>query len=235
MIEPYYTDNLVTIYHADNRDRDLISELAGSARFDLLCTDPQYGIDRDKGFGGAEGFGGAGKPIARRVYADDWDSERPDKETLLHHIGAARLALIFGGNFFADLLPQSTHWAVWDKLNTMPTYGDCELIWTNKQATSVKKFVCEYNGLIGRETGGRFHPTQKPVRLLKMLLMHYLVNANNKPADGVAPRIIDTYLGSGTTLRAAKDLGIKAVGVERAEKYCEVSAERMRQTAFNFE
>jgi len=97
----------------------------------IVCiTDPPYGIKRDKGF---EGFGGFGEPIARRQYADDWDSERPDIAVFEEILRLAKLTIIFGGNYFADILPQSTHWLVWDKMNTMPTFGDCELMWTSSK------------------------------------------------------------------------------------------------------
>ena len=132
---------------------------------DLVLTDPPYGIQRDKGFEGQRGFGGKGIPIKVRSYNDEWDNERPDKIYFDEMLRIGKLVMIFGGNFFADILPQSTHWIFWDKLNTMPTFGDGELIWTNSSRKSAKKFVREYNGLIGKEES-RQHPTQKPVNLV---------------------------------------------------------------------
>jgi len=102
--------------------------------FDCIITDPPYGIKRDKGFGG---FGGFGQPIARTQYEGDWDSQRPTQEAFSEMLRIANSVLIFGGNFFADLLPVGNHWVVWDKLNTMPTFGDCELVWTNVKRNSV--------------------------------------------------------------------------------------------------
>jgi DNA modification methylase len=132
--------------------------------------------------------------------------------------------IVFGGNFFADLLPPSTHWIVWDKLNTMPTFGDCELLWTNVDRKSVKKVTVQYNGLLGKEQH-RWHPTQKPLKLLHWCVDHY---------SAVGDRILDPFMGSGTTLRAAKDLGRKAVGIEIEERYCEVAAKRMEQSTLGF-
>ena len=63
---------------------------------DAVLTDPPYGIKMSEGFGG---FGGFGKPIARRKYTDKWDAERPTKETFDLILGAAETVLIFGGNF----------------------------------------------------------------------------------------------------------------------------------------
>ncbi len=180
----------------------------------LGIHDPPYGVKRDKGFGG---FGGFGPPIARRQYKDDWDSERPSKEKfdflLLHSVNS----IIWGGNFFADILPQSTHWIVWDKNNTMPTFGDCELAWTSFDRKSVKKYEITYNGLIGKEKD-RFHPTQKPLNLIVAC-----VNDYTQSGDVIA----DFYCGSGTTLVACEQTGRIGRGMEIEPKYCAVTLERM--------
>lgn len=188
-------------------------------KVDLVVTDPPYGIKRDKGFEGFEGFGGFGEKIARRRYEDDdWDSERPKKEVFDSMLCLCRLALIFGGNYFADILPVSTHWVVWDKLNTMPTFGDCELIWTNSERKSVKKITREYNGLIGKEEL-RQHPTQKPRNLLYKLIEDY--------GQG---DVLDPFLGSGTTLVACKELNRNGIGIEISEKYCAIAKQRLKAT-----
>ena len=183
---------------------------------DLILTDPPYGIKRDKGFGD---FGGFGKPIARRQYNGNWDSERPSKLHFDEILRVGKLVLIFGGNFFADILPQGTHWIVWDKLNTMPSFGDCELIWTNSRRKSVKKIIYQYNGLIGKEKE-RYHPTQKPVGLVKKLILKYS-NENDI--------ILDPFMGSGTTALACKELGRHYIGFEISKEYCEIAEKRLLQ------
>ena len=213
---PYYEHDGITIYHGDCRE--ILDELPVC---DVVLTDPPYGIKMDKGFGG---FGGFGIPIARRQYPDTWDANRPDATTFDMILRRCNLALIFGGNYFADILPVSTHWIVWDKLNTMPSFGDCELVWTSSSRKSVKKETVEYNGLLGKEET-RFHPTQKPLRLFRLLLEDY---------SKVGDTILDPFMGSGTTLRAAKDLRRKAIGVEIEEKYCEIAAKRLSQEVFDF-
>ena len=183
----------------------------------LLLTDPPYGIKRDKGFEGAVGFGGnKSKPIKRRTYSDEWDDERPSVETFEKIQNESVSAIIFGGNFFADILPASKHWIVWDKKNTMPTFGDCELAWTNIDRTSVVKYEYEYNGLIGKEKQ-RFHPTQKPVNLFTEIVKDY-----TKPSDTVC----DPFLGSGTTLIACENLKRKCYGVELNPGYVAVILQR---------
>ena len=222
MIEPYYHDEKYgqTIYLGD------CLEVMGQLGKEMICiTDPPYGVKRDKGFDGFDGFGGFGKPIARRRFEDDnWDNERPQKEIFDLILANTNLALIFGGNFFADILPKSTHWIVWDKLNTMPTYGDCELIWTNSGRKSVKKITFQYNGLLGKEEI-RYHATQKPKGLMKLLISDY---------SNTSDVIFDPFMGSGTTLVAAKELGRKAIGIEIEEKYCEIAARRLQQDVFQW-
>lgn len=197
----------------DSTDKSVIAALMDGVIADLALTDPPYGVERDKGFGG---FGGFGTPIARRTYSDDWDSERPSKEAFNLLLASCKHAIIFGGNFFADLLPQSTHWIVWDKLNTMPTFGDCELAWTNIPRKSVKKFTFEYNGLIGKEKE-RFHPTQKPLGLFAELLNAY---------SETGQIILDPFLGSGTTLIAAHQTGRIAYCCELSPEYAAVCIQR---------
>jgi site-specific DNA-methyltransferase (adenine-specific)/modification methylase len=198
----------------DSTNADDVARLMGGVKADLLLTDPPYGINMDKGF---EGFGGFGPPIARRQYPDSWDDSRPSSRTFDYILPLAEQSIIFGGNFFADLLPMSTHWIVWDKNNTMPTYGDCELAWTNINRASVKKYEFTYNGLIGKEKE-RFHPTQKPIGLFSVLLDDY-----TKPNMIV----IDVYLGSGTTLVACEQTGRTGYGMEIAPEYVAVSLERL--------
>jgi len=189
---------------------------------DLILTDPPYGVKRDKGFGG---FGGFGRPIARRQYNDCWDENRPNKIYFDEILRISKKALIFGGNYFADILPQSRHWIVWDKLNTMPTFGDCELIWTNIKRNSVKKITYQYNGLLGKEKE-RYHPTQKPVKLIKELIEKY---------SDENDLVLDPFLGSGTTAVACKDLGRKCIGIEISEEYVKIAIKRLSQEVLKFD
>ena len=100
----------------------------------------------------------------------------------------------------------------------MPTFGDCELAWTNSSRTSVKEYEFTYNGLIGKETE-RFHPTQKPVALIHEIAKDYT-------SDGES--ISDHYLGSGTTMLAAEQLNRRCFGMEISPKYCAVILQRMK-------
>ena len=186
---------------------------------DLIVTDPPYGIKMSKGYKGFEGFRGFGKPIKRKSYQDNWDYKRPCPEIFYNILRVGKSVIIFGGNYFADILPQSTHWIVWDKLQTMPTFSDCELLWTNINRKSVKKITVEWNGLLGKENI-RLHPTQKPVKLIEKIIDTY-----SKQGD----IIFDPFSGSGTTAVAAKELNRKFICVEIDPKYCKIAEDRLKQ------
>jgi DNA modification methylase len=183
---------------------------------DACVTDPPYGIGQDKGF---EGFGGFGPPIARRQYDDDWDDVRPPADLIALVLKSAKVSVVFGGNYFTDLLPVGGHWLVWDKKNTMPTFSDCELAWTNIPRKSVKLLTFEYNGLIGKREA-RVHPTQKPYEVMRWCI-------ERLPAG--SDHIIDPFLGSGTTGVAAARIGKRFVGIEREPKYFSIACRRIEE------
>ena len=185
---------------------------------DAVVTDPPYGIGAHKGFEGFGGFGGFGAPIARRQYEGDWDDERPPKEVFDAVLNAAPQCVIFGGNYFTDLLPVGRHWLVWDKKNTMPTFSDCELAWTNIDRKSVKLLTFEYNGRIGKREA-RVHPTQKPYEVMRWAMLH----AKN------AQSYLDPFMGSGTTLVACAKLGRKGIGIEIDPDYFDIACRRVEE------
>ncbi len=196
---------------------DCMDILPTLGKVDAVVTDPPYGIKRDKGF---EGFGGFGAKIARKKYVGEWDSVRPTKEVFDVILSKSEVALIFGGNFFTDYLPMGKQWIFWDKLNTMPTFGDGELAWTNFDRNSVKKFVYEFNVLLGKESE-RFHATQKPVELMKWCVTH-LPPKHNKT-------ILDPFMGSGTTGVACVKLGRKFIGIEKEPQYFDIACKRIEE------
>ena len=184
-----------------------------------VVTDPPYGIKQDKGFEGFEGFGGFGAPIARKQYEGEWDNTRPSLKAFEAIIAAADNSIIFGGNYFTDLLPVGGHWLVWDKKNTMPTFSDCELAWTNIKRKSVKLLTYEYNGLLGKREP-RVHPTQKPVEV-----MQWCIQRLPKESES----ILDPYMGSGSTGVACAKLGRKFIGIELDERYFNIACERIQK------
>ena len=205
------------LYCGDCRDALAMDELLKGVTVDLLLTDPPYGVDCETFVPADSGKSKLiKKDVPRRHVKSDWDKSSPEKETLLSLVRRAEIAIVFGGNFFADMLPAGTHWIVWDKHQTLPTFGDCELAWTNVSRKSVVKYDVEFNGLIGREKE-RFHPTQKPVKLFAQIIDDY---------TDVGAVILDPYGGSGTTLIAAEQSGRIARMIDREPKYVATMLER---------
>lgn len=200
-----------TLYLGDCREI-----LPTLGKVDAVVTDPPYGIGADKGKQGAIPFKG-GKPVERQYYPENtWDNERPAKEIFDAMRACSAHQIIWGGNYFADWLPAQGRWLWWDKCQTMPSYGDGELAWTNLNATTPKKFVLANNKLFAQRVE-RDHPTQKPLELMKWCL-EFISSARV---------ICDPFMGSGTTGVAAVKLGRSFVGIEREPSYFDIACCRI--------
>lgn len=224
MIKPYFERDGITILHGDCRD--ILPEINPSS-ISLVLTDPPYGIDLDT----ANHARKRGALASANDYAPvHGDSEPYDPSPLMRF---PRL-ILFGANHFAERLPASPSWLVWDKVANLRSdrplgfndNADAELIWTNLGGP-VRILRHQWIGLMkGTERSeARVHPTQKPVALIRWLIDYY-----TKPGD----LILDPYMGSGTTLRAALDQGRRAIGIEIEEKYCAIAAERLSQSVLPF-
>jgi DNA modification methylase len=218
-MKPYFEADGITIYHGDSKE---ILTMLGT--FDLLLTDPPYGIKQDKGFGG-DVFNTTRKAAtpSRRYKSDFWDSKRPSKKMMRKCLLSAKIHIIWGGNYFTDYLPQRNKWLAWDKENNMPTLSDAELAWTSLPGNSVKMLTYNGAGMLAKEKN-RVHPTQKPLALFQWCIMQ---------AKDIET-IIDPFAGSGTTGEAAKVLGKRATLIEREERYCEHAARRLDQCLLKF-
>ena len=199
LVRPFFEGNGITIYLGDCRHI-----LPLLPQFDLLLTDPPYGIDA-----GNIAFGKA------KSCNEHWD-ETTQQETVSDAILRADKAIVWGGNYYQ--LAPSPCWCVWDKKNDCTTFADCELAWTNMKK-AVRVFRWMWSGPYQEKREIREHPTQKPVELMKWCIT----------LAGDVETVLDPWAGSGTTGRAALDLGKRAVLIEREERYCEIAAKRMRQ------
>lgn len=181
---------------------------------DLVLTDPPYGINRS----GQHLTVTKNPRHSRKAHKDyGWDIERPGEEYFHALLIAGRNQIIWGGNYFADILPPSMGWLVWDKGQDFST-SDCELAWTSYRK-ALRRFICN-RGAIARE--GATHPTQKPQEVMARALVFA---QDSSPVES----ILDPYMGSGTTLRVAKDRGIRAIGIDQVEAYCDMAARRLSQ------
>ncbi|WP_068305843.1 DNA methyltransferase [Pararhodobacter sp. CCB-MM2] len=187
-------------------------------RFDAVVTDPPYGIKRDKGVGvGGSGFGGKrGEAVEVRRFRGGWDAARPAAEVFEAILSSAPCHIVWGGQFFADILPAQGKWLFWDKCQTMPSFGDGELAWTSLSGDAVKQFTYNGSGLHAKEKA-RSHPTQKPVALMEWCL-GFVPDAET---------ILDPFMGSGTTLVACQRLGRNGTGIELDPEYFRIACERV--------
>lgn len=218
-VKPYYEHAGITIYHGSALG--VLDMWDGSRSFDLLLTDPPYGIKEAAGKNKSRG--GVAKA---RDYGDaSWD-DRPAYEAIALSRRLARHHIIFGGNYYD--LPPSRCWLVWDKANDGTDFADCELAWTNLNQ-AVRKITFRWNGMLqgaGVPKEPRLHPTMKPEPVIRWALMQ---------ASQDVKTVLDPFMGSGTTLVACKRLGRQCVGIEREEKYCEIAAKRLSQEALPLE
>ncbi len=217
-MKPYYQDSAVTIYHGDCRE--VVPTLG---RFDLLLTDPPYGIFKNAG-GDGKMFGAVTIYTTDKT-ASEWD-QRPDAATLRLVWDSCEKHIIWGGNYMADILGACKGPLVWNKMTGNNSYADGEMAWSDVVGT-MRIFTHQWCGAFkDSERGQRAqHPTQKPIALMAWCL-------GKVPT---AQTVLDPFAGSGTTGRAAKDLGRKAVLIEREEKYCEIAARRMGQEVLCFD
>ena len=226
-MKPYFERNGITIYHGDCRE---VLPYVADGSIDLLVTDPPYGM----AFGGFRG-------VDANVSADG----------ARQGIRLVRQAL----QECADAMSADAHYLVFCHWESWPDFYDAAspffavknaLIWHKDRGgmgDTDLEYARDYEVVLygikgrGRPISGkrdgavitgfppvrsqsREHPTQKPVALLS-----YLV-AKHSPNNGT---VLDPFMGSGTTLRAAMDLGRQAIGIEIEERYCEIAAKRLEQ------
>ena len=211
---PYFQDDAVTIYHGDCRE--IVPTLG---RFDLLLTDPPYGLgDRWNG-GNFMGKNGHGRLWGEKT--PEWDRLPVADDLLQLCIASAPLAIVWGGNYFR--VEPSRCWLTWDKMQTFHG-ADCELAWTNLPLPVRTFRMSRIDAHQNKADQPKQHPCEKPLSLMIWCI----------GLAGDVQTILDPFAGSGTTGRAAKDLGRKAVLIEREERYCEIAARRMGQGVLDF-
>lgn len=207
---PYFQRDGITIYHGDCRD------ILPALQVDTICADPPYGIKlHSRKGGGSRSTKGVAALNDYRIIGDD---QPFDPAHLLNY----RRVILWGGNHFASRLPDTRCWLVWDKRRggKSDDQADAEIAWTNFDEPT-RLYSHLWRGMIkdSEKDQRRVHPTQKPVSLMQWCL------GIAKPQGLVC----DPYMGSGSTLRAAMDMGFPCVGIELEERYCEAAARRLEQ------
>jgi len=191
---------------------DCLDLMPGLGEFDAVVTDPPYGL----GISGQKQTS-CPNPKHNRKHHDEkgWDNQRPPREAFDMMSNASKRLLIWGGNYFADILPPTRQWLVWDKGQRGLTMSDVELAYTSESAPA-RALTLNRCALAA---DGTQHPTQKPVALM--------VWAIKTLPDSLS--ILDPFMGSGTTGVACVNLGRKFTGIELDPGYFDIACRRIEE------
>jgi len=220
--QPYYDDGQITIYHGDCREI-----LPALDPVDLVLTDPPYGID-----------GGSGSHNRKRGKGN-YFAAFEDTPEYIETVAAAVIrylvertpsVIVTPGNTCMMLYPQPDSFGVFYQPAAvgLQTFGNLDaqpILYYGKNQTK-KNFgtPCSYVLTEAPEKNG--HPCVKPIKAWKKLLANTSLPGHT---------VLDPFMGSGTTLRAAKDLGRRAIGIEIEERYCEIAVKRLAQSVLPLE
>ncbi len=211
MSKPYYEDSAVTIYHGDARE--IVLEVGVT---EMIITDPPYGIN----------YQSAWRTEWQRKPKIQGDMAFPQWVFTIHCTVA--MFIFCRWDILCDL-PNPKSFIVWDKCRH--SMGDLAHEY-GRQWEAIAFYPKKDHSFIRRPIDIIRAPCVSP---------YHLMHPNEKPVEVITPlitahngNILDPFMGIGTTLRAAKDLGRKAIGIEIEERYCEIAAKRMAQEVFQF-
>jgi site-specific DNA-methyltransferase (adenine-specific) len=198
----------------DSTKKENVERLMDGEKDFLLLTDPPYGI----GYAGSMKLGQV--KHGWKQYEGGWDECKPNKSIFDYLISRSKEQIIWGGNYFTDSLPPTMGWLIWDKGQRDFSLADGEMAWTSfNNALRIKTYS---RAAANKEE--RNHPTQKPVEIIS-----WCVSYAKRHSKVEFKNIIDTYLGSGTTMVTSHQLNLNCYGMEFDEKYCQVIVNRMRK------
>ncbi len=176
--------------------------------FDLAIVDPPYGGGQHFNF----------------RFDEVYENHAPSKEYFDQLFRVSKNQIVWGGNYFTDKIPVSRCWLAWQKGNPLPSFSDFELAWTSFDKVSINVKIDSYGFRHGDKVGRgekTIHPTQKPVALYQWLLDKFA-----QPGF----KILDTHVGSGSSLVAFQENGYEYVGYEIDPKYYKMAKKRIDKT-----
>lgn len=193
----------------DSTSMDAVERLMDGAVPNAVITDPPYGIGID---GQKKSINSNPKHNRKYHEKKGWDAERPDSSIFGYIVALNVPAVIWGGNYFADLLPPTRGWIYWSKGQDGLTMSDGELAWTTEGKPLRSKTVNR------AALKGSVHPTQKPVEII-----HFSADYLAVPQKGA---ILDLFSGSGTLGIVCEKTDRRAFMMERDAGYCDVIKKR---------
>lgn len=170
-------------------------------KVDAVVTDPPYGIGITKSNRLA---------VSRGMGGGSWDDETPDISGIVN-MGIP--TIVWGGNYFD--LPPTRAPLVWDKNNAGRDFADFEMAWSNLDMVARRIVFRPMN-----MDGGKLHPTQKPISVMQWCIGHLPITHG---------KILDPFMGSGTTGVACVKKGFSFIGIEQHEPYFDIACERIRK------
>jgi len=207
VMQPFYSKDGITIYNADYN-----SVLPLLRSTNALITDLPYGLRKELR---RKWHGNNGNT---KLHSDnEWDIKIDNISDLL----IAEQIILWGGNFYK--LPPTDTWLVWDKLQDNRG-SDAELAWARLNKRGCRVFrMSRIDAYFNKRIFNKEHPHEKPIQLMEFCVAK------------TTGTIIDLFVGSGSTLIAAKRLGREAIGVDINKHWCEVSAKRLDETKYKSE
>ena len=199
----------IAVYNCDCMD--LLKQTPDNY-YELSIVDPPYGINVTK-----MTLGNGKKKINRGN--SDWDSKTPDLKYFKELRRVSKNQVIWGANYMTENLPPSMGWIYWDKGTGLNDFSDGELAYTSFNR-ALRSYKVGWVGANAKDKDGRFHPTQKPVKLYEWLLMNYA-----KKGD----KIVDTHRGSASLDIACHNLGFNLWTCELDTDYFNDGNKRLKQ------
>ena len=191
----------------------IMPELAAGS-VDAVVTDPPYGLGQRRDYSSMSNAAVSG--TYRQIRGDDVPF---DPAPFLYF----PTVVLFGANHYANKLPPSPAWVVWDKREgvTSNQFSDCELAWTN-QTGHARLFRHLWMGMIraSEKDQPRLHPTQKPIVLMAWVVEQY---------TALGQAVLDPFMGSGTTGVACVQTGRKFIGIEIDPGYFDIAKKRISE------
>jgi site-specific DNA-methyltransferase (adenine-specific) len=187
--------------------------------FDLAIVDPPYGIGED-----GRNNHTRGKLAKAKDYRSTsrYDNSIPDYTYFQELFRVSKNQIIWGGNYYIEFLKNTPCVIVWDKDNGESDFADCELAWTSFE-TAVRRFKFRWSGMLQEDMKNkeeRIHPNHKPTALYKWLVKNYAKQGY---------KILDTHVGSASSLITFEDAGLDYVGFELDEIHYSNAVKRIEQ------
>jgi site-specific DNA-methyltransferase (adenine-specific) len=181
--------------------------------FDLAIVDPPYNIVSQQARGIGSRIDASGK-------MNDWNNKKPTPEYYEQLFRVSKKQIIWGANNF--ILPETEYFIVWDKQQSVANFASAEYAWTNiKMPAKVFRHSIHQVMATRKEDGGKIHPTQKPVALYEWLIANYAQEGQH---------ILDTHLGSMSSVIACLNMGYEITGCELDSDYFNAGIQRVEQS-----